>query len=927
MSIFSKLFKPAASDKPVAQRMAKIDRLEEPQLLEIVEAAEPAELRIAAAKRLKRSKDLVRIAGDTHTPPNLQIALHKRLAELIDAKELALEEFVRQARSQKLMLEVSAYSNLAGPYVVDRIDDETLLAELAQLGLTTQVRQAASERVESKELLDELLVFAKQKDKSVYRIVKTKLKRFKAEKAELDEKKQELESLCNQAEHLAKHKVDEIFRTRLQQIQDAWQSLASSADAELSQRFDAAIAACEQLKNQEVIEQQQAEQALAAEKLAKKDVYDLLARVQQMIAQFYQDKAQPLDQEQIPALQDEAQHVLAQATQRDLDCARERRTIEQLLTQLQALSELHSQGEAFVTLLERYPDEQAPSEEDLKRLKRFLKLGSVLDNAARPAQLDNAAQRLAHWQQQSELKKAQEKEQLDKFNELLRKGNWAVNHGHPGRARAILQDLKELDAGLSDTPAFLQRKLDELEQAVNKLGDWHEFAVTPKKEALVKAMQALVAAEIEPKDLAEKIQTLQQQWKELSRGGQNQDEQLWQSFHQAAQQAYEPCKVFFEEQNQEREKNSVNRRTLIQQLEKYLSDYAWDNADWGEVEKTLKIAREAWQSYWPVVRKDTKALQRDFDALMDQLYGNLNHEYEQNHNKKLAIIEQAAQLKDMNDIKQAIDSAKRFQAQWKLIGRCKRKDEQVLWKQFREHCDAVFNRREAENQQLKEQLANNEAQALHIIEMIEHLTELTGDAFFTAKNGLEDLLKDFDSLGEFSKANGSKLKARLRQATEAADTQAENLRAQAERESWLAALDLAADLRRAELALPEVPAELQDQCEGDFEAQQRWPGNAKAVLSTRMQQLREGEAIDSAAADQTCRMICIKAEVALGVDSPDEDKALRMQYQVEQLQSNWQQAQDADLSNQLLEQWLANRGASDEQYSATQERLLRVLGW
>ena len=75
-------------------------------------------------------------------------------------------------------------------------------------------------------------------------------------------------------------------------------------------------------------------------------------------------------------------------------------------------------------------------------------------------------------------------------------------------------------------------------------------------------------------------------------------------------------------------------------------------------------------------------------------------------------------------------------------------------------------------------------------------------------------------------------------------------------------------------------------------------------------------------------MLCIQLEIAMGVDSPAEDRALRMQYQLDQMNKSGL-GQQAVNSKELLEnmelEWLCMPGADAEQQKALDERFQRVI--
>ncbi|MCP4984080.1 MAG: hypothetical protein GY935_26705, partial [Gammaproteobacteria bacterium] len=87
-------------------------------------------------------------------------------------------------------------------------------------------------------------------------------------------------------------------------------------------------------------------------------------------------------------------------------------------------------------------------------------------------------------------------------------------------------------------------------------------------------------------------------------------------------------------------------------------------------------------------------------------------------------------------------------------------------------------------------------------------------------------------------------------------------------------------------------------------------------------------AIDRVAVGAERRMLCIQLEIAMGIESPAEDKALRMQYQLEQMKE-YGLGQESNDRKELLEnlelEWLFMPGAEVEQQQILDERFQRVL--
>ena len=154
------------------------------------------------------------------------------------------------------------------------------------------------------------------------------------------------------------------------------------------------------------------------------------------------------------------------------------------------------------------------------------------------------------------------------------------------KARGIYKEVQEkVQQTAEELPGAVTNKLQDFEHLMQKNWVTGTNLLLPQKEDLIKQMQALSESKLAPNDLASKIHELQDQWKELSRGGQQNDESLWEQFQAASIQAYTPCKEYFERQTQERESNLAKRTGLIEQLQTYLEQYDWQNAVWKDVEK------------------------------------------------------------------------------------------------------------------------------------------------------------------------------------------------------------------------------------------------------------------------------------------------------------------------------------------------------
>ncbi|MBL3619625.1 MAG: DUF349 domain-containing protein [gamma proteobacterium endosymbiont of Lamellibrachia anaximandri] len=103
-----------------------------------------------------------------------------------------------------------------------------------------------------------------------------------------------------------------------------------------------------------------------------------------------------------------------------------------------------------------------------------------------------------------------------------------------------------------------------------------------------------------------------------------------------------------------------------------------------------------------------------------------------------------------------------------------------------------------------------------------------------------------------------------------------------------------------------------------------------SVLSSRIEKRRNSAqtVIDRVAIGAERRLLCIQLEIAMGKESPADDKAIRMQYQLEQMNKSGLGQQTVNSTEQLDHMeldWLCMPGAEPKQQKELDERFQRVL--
>ena len=869
--------------------------------------------------------ELLGLARDTKASKQ-RTAARQQIAKLLEDNTITLSQITADAQNTDELLNLCSYNAAAVDDILSTITDQQALAAIANEAPSAQVRKAAAERVTERSAVESMLKGAKGKDKNVYKVAKSRLAVFKAEDDALAQRHAHLASICNDAERHAKKPFDHLYTHKFVSLEQDWQAHEADATPELQARFDNAIANCQKIIDAEI---DKGKAAALAEQLANSMVASIEAATQAVnqVAQALYD-GQNLDTDALAQLKEQlseqSQNVQAQINNGQSSSSKSneqqkaqqkaQQTFYQASEATHALLKLVEQDGTISTLVATLnSQEKEAAESTRKAISAQLNIRHNLPTLQSEI-ADTAKAAIAQWQQQQNDIAAKRKALIGQVSDLIRRANIAANSGQVRRARGIAKELNEKRAELTDIPLGIANKLELLDETMTKLGDWHDFAVTPKKEALVEKMTALQSSELAPDDLADKIHALQDEWKVLCKGGQNQDEELWQAFQQSADVAFEPCKKHFAEQAEIREKNAEQRKALTQQLEQYHEAYNWEQAVWKDVEQTLRVAKDTWKTLWPVPRQQQKELQSSFDAALDKIYGEMNAAYEVVKQRKLQLIELAEKATQHSDPKRAAEDIKQLQQNWKQAGRTFRKTDQQLWTQFRALCDEVFNKRQTIFDEANAERDQLIAQANTLIDQLEAIAQEDGEKLQTQGSEISDLKTAFAELGDIPKAEYSKFHALLSKIEQKISSH----RSDAQQQAWKSLFTINTQLTALELSTDngDTLDALKEQL-----STTKLPSNCNEAFLQRVNALGSNDNTALHSSEEALRLLCIRAEIANGIESPAEDKTQRMNYQVEALKQNFGSTQ-TDTAESLAREWITISHCPANSLQSLQQRFL-----
>ena len=897
------IFKPKWQHKDPTVRKLAIAKLNDEKILaQIADQDNDFSVRSLALAKIKSPQQLATFLVYEQTELRQQ-AQQQHLVQLLPQQNISDLDAISNDND---LVNIATYTqdNELRFAAINKLNSESIRLDIASNNPVAKVRMAAAQGLQKAESLQKLMHIAQGKDKALYRFCKEQIAISKAAADDAKIRQEKIVTAISNAQQLGKSAYSPEYNGRLQLLKKNW-DVFQVEDLQQQQAFNTALAVSEDILAQHVAEEKTIQDKLLAIADAKESFITLLAQLKAL--ELNAELDQGLDQELSEQLKQLEQHWNS-AKQLTKPEATQIKTFENTLQAWLSLdntrTQLFEQNEAFQMLIQQSQELDKSSLSKSQNLQKELtivvkqlpwkaiELNIAIEAPSLLTELDDALQRVIKHNQNLGAHEADSSNQLAQLltelerhltEGLLKEANKSHQH--------IVQAMKKIS---QQEAKKHQRQYQSLTAQLTEIRDWQGFAATPKKEALCVSMESLVASEIDPAMLADRIHSFQEEWKAIGPIARQDDKILWNRFRTAADKAYEPCKAYFADMVVQRQQNLVNHQALILHLTEYEATMNWDSADWGIVQKTLDAARETFRSFSPVDRHEHKNSQASLQIISDKIYAHIKDEYQRNIDAKETLINQAKSLQDVADLSQAIEQSKQLQADWKTIGMTPNKADQKLWQEFRLACDAVFSRRDEQRQQNKVHIEASIEQAQEIIIKAEAAAKETGNA---SKETLQLCSLEFAELS-LPKALYAKLRQRLAEAQQQQDDLFSHAKVAKKQQAWITLTD-----RLSAISLKTHDAEqaavLYKADATDLKLPQ---GIDKSLIENKW----NATSVTELSSSDALRDACIGLEIAAELTSPAADQKARMAYQVQRLAQGLGQA--GSLQQRIsdsVNQWLA----------------------
>jgi exonuclease SbcC len=912
MALFDSMLKPGWQHPDASVRMAAVNEIDdEAVLVEVVESDQDEDLRAQALSRISNSTVLddllTRLDGGL-----LARAKAIRLSQVLPEGS-SLSDIVDD--EQLLLVASLADEEELRQKAVEQLSDEAVRYDVALEHPLARVRLCAAQGIHDIELLQRLCDAMQGKDKAIYRHCKDQLNKHKDVIRQEDLRQQKIELLLEKAQTLSSAIDSPEYVGSIRLLQRNWQEVSDHASQQQRDSIRLYMETCSARVADKLA-------AVAADHEREETVARALATTSTVLEELQQvaSGAPSLDsREGVSKLGDRLDALEAKWQ----EAATHVRVERDKKNNYEELNKIWRQVYETSSFLQ-------------KNFRKVKKLGADLDKAdksdfvlheqlhvrvinlsgglswPRACGLEKPRQfvELSDWQKQiksrlSELSTA-EPQNSQRVEEALSALDIGVTDGHMKDASRALararRALKSLPAGRQK---HFEKKLHTLVQRLDEIRDWQGFAIEPKKLALCEEMDALAESETGAEKLAKQIHELQEQWKQLGPIEPKKDQELWRRFSKAADKAYEPCKVAFARQAEERKVNLARRMDVVSELREYEKKTVWpledtSEFDWRAVLDRLDRARSDMRAIKPVGQKGATRSESALKKASDVVYDHIREEYDQNIERKEDLIGRAQKLSEVESLDQAIDQAKKLQVSWKGVGITPVKVDRGQWRKFRTACDAVFKRLDVEKKQQRAEIDAVVEHAEGLVKQAEDLLHASDDAArLHIRETLGELRNAFGAL-ELPRGAEQRLGKRLGQVDNQAQKVADETRKRLRASQW----HLLFDRVRA------CALKAQDEA-GAIELWEQEGELPKGVSSSAIARYWEEGSVDGNT--ESLQEICIAAEVLADVDSPAGDSQARMAYQVKRLADGMGKQREAPRATlfRLLNEFIDHRPSTE----------------
>ncbi|MDB9809266.1 DUF349 domain-containing protein [Flavobacteriales bacterium] len=324
----------------------------------------------------------------------------------------------------------------------------------------------------------------------------------------------------------------------------------------------------------------------------------------------------------------------------------------------------------------------------------------------------------------------------------------------------ILEDIPNTDQDESSEEESKENSLDPLEInfktsygkfkkvkfEYRKKRDRQELDNLKTKQQIIADIDKLTQEDESIKKTFEHFKILQEQWKNTGHVPQNENNNLWQSYHHHVELFYDYIKLNNDLRDLDFTRNLEEKIAIYEKAEALLNEKSFN-----KMHNTLQELHEHWKNVGPVKRELREELWKRFQNISKTLNKKRNDyflkEKEKDQNK---IIKKEEICKKINALTSEVltthkeweiitNKCSELEKEWKDIGRLNKTENNIAWKSLRTVLNSFYDKKNTYYKQKKEEGKSVLKVKISICEKSEELQkstdwQVTGNQLMTLQN-------------------------------------------------------------------------------------------------------------------------------------------------------------------------------------------------
>ncbi len=283
-----------------------------------------------------------------------------------------------------------------------------------------------------------------------------------------------------------------------------------------------------------------------------------------------------------------------------------------------------------------------------------------------------------------------------------------------------------------------------------------------KKRSLINQLKAVIADEENIGAAFAKHKEINEAWKAVGDIPRDKRHDVQQEYSRLLEEFFYNMKIYKEIKDYDFQKNYESKKAIIEALKKLEKVEKIK-----EIEAQLKTLQNEWEDVGPTKQELWEAIKDEYWTIVKKLYDRIRAHYDERREQmkenialKKAIVERmdAILANERNSVKDWNAQTQKvldLQKEWKTIGFGPKKENEAVWKTFRELCDQFFEEKSAFFEDVHKVFDAVAEQKQQLIERVEEIKDSTDWKDTTRK--IIDIQKQWKKLGSAGHKHEQKL--------------------------------------------------------------------------------------------------------------------------------------------------------------------------